>query len=114
MAVSTKQQRDFIDSTISQDILGDAIAWISASLSPEDVFTVNELEEWAYENGYAENKEQGMESTLTEEDRANARISFLVGKLDHMHRHGIKPERHWILELNAACHRRREARRRGK
>ncbi len=56
MAISTTQRRDFIESVIQQDILGDAIDWIAANLSPEDVFSVNELEEWAYENGYGEQK----------------------------------------------------------
>ena len=56
MGISTTQRRDFIESVMPQDLLGDAIDWISANLSPEDVFSVNELEEWAYENGYAEEK----------------------------------------------------------
>jgi len=56
MGISTTERRDFIESVIQQDILGDAIDWIAANLSPEDVFSVNELEEWAYENGYGEEK----------------------------------------------------------
>lgn len=56
MGISTTQRRDFIESAMPQDLLGDAIDWIAANLSPEDVFSVNELEEWAYENGYGEER----------------------------------------------------------
>jgi hypothetical protein len=58
MGISSKQERDFIDSVMPQYILGEAIAWIQANLSPEDVFTVNELEEWAEDNGYGEKEEE--------------------------------------------------------
>lgn len=57
MGISSKQERDFIESVMPQYMLGEAIAWIQANLSPEDVFTVNELEEWACENGYCDEKE---------------------------------------------------------
>ncbi|MDY0227248.1 MAG: hypothetical protein RBR38_10505 [Desulfomicrobium apsheronum] len=52
MGISSKQERDFIESIMPQYMLGEAINWIRANLSPEDVFTVNELEELADYNGY--------------------------------------------------------------
>lgn len=57
MGISSKQERDFIDSIMPQYMLGEAIDWIRANLSPEEVFTVNELEEWADYNGYGVKKE---------------------------------------------------------
>ena len=57
MGISSKQERDFIDSIMPQYMLGEAIDWIRANLSPEEVFTVNELEEWADYNGYGVKKD---------------------------------------------------------
>lgn len=57
MAISSTQERDFVGSIMPQYMLGEAIAWIEANLSPEDVFTVNELEEWACDNGYCKEEE---------------------------------------------------------
>ena len=57
MGISSKQERDFIDSIMPQYMLGEAIDWIRGNLSPEEVFTVNELEEWADYNGYGVKKE---------------------------------------------------------
>lgn len=58
MGISSKQERDFIDSIMPQYMLGEAIDWIRGNLSPEDVFTVNELEEWADYSGYGLKKEE--------------------------------------------------------
>lgn len=57
IGISTKQERDFIDSIMPQCMLDEAIDWIRANLSPEDVFSVNELEELACDNGYCDEKE---------------------------------------------------------
>lgn len=58
MGISSKQERDFIESIMPQYMLGEAIDWIRANLSPEDVFTVNELEEWADYNSYGLKEEK--------------------------------------------------------
>lgn len=34
------------------DMLDEFIRWINTNLHPEDVFDVNELDDWATENGY--------------------------------------------------------------
>ena len=44
--------RSFVDATISKMILEDALEWIGENLYPEDVFTQEQLEMWAKEEGY--------------------------------------------------------------
>ena len=38
-------------------LLDDAVTWIQNELSPEDVFTPDQLETWAKDNGYVEETE---------------------------------------------------------
>lgn len=58
MAITTRENQNFSDSIMPMDMLERAIDWIRANLSHEEVFTVNELEEWACENGYCEKKDE--------------------------------------------------------
>lgn len=57
MGINVKQNQDFSDTIMPMDLLERAIDWIRGNLSPEEVFTVNELEEWADYNGYGVKKE---------------------------------------------------------
>jgi hypothetical protein len=60
--ITTKQDREFgtaiIELIQSREFLSAAIKWISANLSPEDVFPERELREWAKENGFSEVEQQ--------------------------------------------------------
>lgn len=50
MATTSKQDDDFLAAVVSGSLLEDAIDWIQTNLSPEDVFTVDELERWVKGN----------------------------------------------------------------
>ncbi len=51
--ISTKDSREFGESVFdTSDLLEDAVDWVSSRLTPEDVFHISELEEWAEDNGY--------------------------------------------------------------
>lgn len=52
MPTTSKQDSDFLSAVISSELLEDAILWILKNLSPEDVFSEEDLREWALENGY--------------------------------------------------------------
>lgn len=47
-----KQREQFVDSMIPSSLLQDAIDWISTYLSPEEVFSTDQLDEWALENDF--------------------------------------------------------------
>ena len=51
-----RDQKAFIEEVISRDLLDDTINWIKNNCSPEEVFTVVQLEQWAEENDYILNK----------------------------------------------------------
>lgn len=46
------QDNAFIKSIIDSDLLRNAIDWISQNMSPEDVFSKDQLETWAENNGF--------------------------------------------------------------
>lgn len=50
MPTSTRQDRDFIADVIPNTLLEISIEWIQANLTPEDVFTAEQLREWAKAN----------------------------------------------------------------
>ena len=52
MATTVKQDRDFIADVIGDALLEKTIEWIAHNLAPEDVFTQDQLEDWAKRNGY--------------------------------------------------------------
>ena len=52
MATSVQQDKNFRDTLIPSNILEDAIQWIQDNMEPEDVFTKDQLNDWATENNY--------------------------------------------------------------
>ncbi|MFC1924280.1 hypothetical protein ACFLXA_02820 [Chloroflexota bacterium] len=46
------QDKSFLDHIIKSNILEDAVDWIGINLSPEDVFSDKDLEDWALDNGF--------------------------------------------------------------
>lgn len=48
---TSKQDNDFLSHVISERLLEDAIDWISSNMDPEEVFSRDELEQWAIDNG---------------------------------------------------------------
>lgn len=42
----------FIREAITPDLLENIVDWITDNLSPEDMFSEKQLEEWAEENGF--------------------------------------------------------------
>lgn len=48
---TSKQDSDFMSHVISGCLLENAIDWISSNLDPEEVFSRDELEQWAKDNG---------------------------------------------------------------
>jgi len=49
---SEKENHNFIDGVLNQDLLDCAVVWIGDNLAPEDVFDSGVLSEWAFENGF--------------------------------------------------------------
>ena len=49
---SAYDDKEFIEAVIPGDLLEDAITWIKKNLNPEDVFPVEDLNEWAEDAGY--------------------------------------------------------------
>lgn len=58
MATTTKQDKQFIDQMISTTLLEDAIGWIGDNMSPEQVFSNKQLENWAESMGYKQVEER--------------------------------------------------------
>jgi hypothetical protein len=42
----------FIEETTAKDLLDVAVIWIGDTLAPEDVFSEDQLQEWAEDYGY--------------------------------------------------------------
>ena len=51
-----KQDQDFQEAFAKDDMLDIAIEWISANLSPDEVFNTKQLETWATENGFVKDE----------------------------------------------------------
>ena len=50
---SDKENKEFISAVLDQDdVLNDAIDWISVNFKPDAIFLQCELEQWAKDNGY--------------------------------------------------------------
>ena len=47
---TAKQDRDFISAMVSDSLLEDSIEWIGSNMNPEDVFTEEQLRDWAENN----------------------------------------------------------------
>jgi len=56
MGFDTRTIRNYrdsvVDDCVSENLLKETIAWISANLNPEDVFDYSDLHCWATENGF--------------------------------------------------------------
>jgi len=59
--LSTREVQDFAKSTIDETVLESVAQWIAANLSPEDVFSEDELadyaKDWATDNGWTDPSE---------------------------------------------------------
>ncbi len=51
---NTRTEQDFIETVLGSDILASTVEWIGYTLSPEEVFSKDDLEAWALENGFVE------------------------------------------------------------
>ena len=49
--LNTAKKREFVSAMIAESLLEDAIQWIASEFSPEDVFFLDVLKEWARDNG---------------------------------------------------------------
>ena len=56
MPTTAIQDRKFIRDIIPDCLLEDAIAWISTNLSPEDVFSKEQLRLWAADNNMIDDR----------------------------------------------------------
>ena len=58
LITTSKQEREFSSDLASKletaAILQSALIWIRANMSPEQVFQVGDLDQWAEENGYVQ------------------------------------------------------------
>jgi len=52
-----KANKDFIAALMTDDTLQVAVEWIRDNLIPQDVFRLEDLQEWAEDIGYAERGE---------------------------------------------------------
>ena len=53
MGTTVKQDNEFLNSVLPLSLLESAIDWIAGNMSPEDVFSADDLTDWAERNGYA-------------------------------------------------------------
>lgn len=58
MSIGWNERIEFAKEVFSKDALDDAIEWIKANLSPEDVFDRATLVEWAEDNDFVKLEEQ--------------------------------------------------------
>ena len=49
---SIVQDREFRDEMVASDLLERAMEWIGTNMEPTDVFSKEQLREWAENNGY--------------------------------------------------------------
>lgn len=56
MSISTKDEKNFKDYIVNNDLLAEAIEWIKSNLDPTDVFDISDLEEWAEDNDYVKSE----------------------------------------------------------
>lgn len=50
--ISWGDNKNFVDSVLGSNVLEDAVEWIKNNLSPEEVFSEDDLIQWALENGF--------------------------------------------------------------
>ena len=51
---TSNQDKQFIKDVIPGALLEECIIWIRDNLEPDEVFTDDQLEEWAEDNGFVE------------------------------------------------------------
>ena len=56
MGTNAKQNQAFADCLLPNWPLDEAVHWIQNNLEPEDVFSDEQLEDWAEMNGYVKEK----------------------------------------------------------
>lgn len=49
---SQNRNNDFVDAIVQRDLLDVAVVWIGDNLNPEDVFSRDQLDEWAFDNDF--------------------------------------------------------------
>lgn len=54
---SDRENKKFTQSVLPQNLLDEAVSWISQALNPDDVFDDEALGEWASNNGYSKTTE---------------------------------------------------------
>jgi hypothetical protein len=57
LGITTAQDRAFVDKVIP-DLLDRAIDWISKNMPPEDVFSLEDLDDWAIGCGYVKREKK--------------------------------------------------------
>jgi len=57
MSTTNSQDSNFISAVINNSLLEEAIDWISDHMNPEDVFSSDDLERWATDNGMVKEEE---------------------------------------------------------
>ena len=57
MATTRQWDRDFLTSVISSTLLEEAIEWIASNMSPEDVFSDDDLETWAIDSNFTKEEQ---------------------------------------------------------
>ena len=54
---TVKQDSDFISQLTPDDLLEKAVQWVQDNLDIEEVFTFDQIENWAHRNGYRQVEE---------------------------------------------------------
>jgi hypothetical protein len=49
---SIQDNQSFVNDITQQDVLDTAVVWIGDNLVPEDVFSDEQLNDWAFDNGF--------------------------------------------------------------
>lgn len=52
MSTTSKQDRDFTEQIIGTGLLENSIEWIRINIRPEDLYSNEQLQDWAESNGY--------------------------------------------------------------
>ena len=52
LAFSQAKRNEFIDATVSGQLLDEIVEWIGDNLCPDDVFSEELLDQWAEDNDY--------------------------------------------------------------
>ena len=53
-----RENKEFLESVLTEYLLDEAIDWVVSNIAVDDVFSKDDLETWAEENGYEKTKEE--------------------------------------------------------